>query len=57
MLVDPQDEDALADALRAAAALPVPNTAARAAAEQHDVRRQAARVEAILERAVRDRRA
>ena len=57
VLVDPLDEDALVAALRDAAALPVPNPAAREAAEQHDVRRQAARVEAILERAVRDRRA
>jgi glycosyltransferase involved in cell wall biosynthesis len=57
LLVDPTDEDALADALRAAAALPVPNDAARAAAEAHDVRLQAARVEEILLRAVRDRRA
>ena len=30
VLVDPEDEDALADALREAAALPVPNPAARA---------------------------
>jgi glycosyltransferase involved in cell wall biosynthesis len=57
VLVDPLDEDALADALRDAAALPVPNPAARAAAEGHDVRAQAARVESLLERAVRDRRA
>ena len=57
VLVDPEDETALADALRTAAALPVPNQAARAAAEQHDVRLQATRVEEILERAVRDRRA
>jgi hypothetical protein len=35
----------------------VPNDAARAAAAEHDVRRQAERVEEILERAVRDRRA
>ena len=35
--------------------LPRPNLAARAAAEAHDVKRQAERVEAILERAVRDR--
>jgi glycosyltransferase involved in cell wall biosynthesis len=56
-LVDPTDEAALAEALRTAAALPVPNPAARAAAEQHDVRLQAGRVEAILERAARDRRA
>ena len=57
VLVDPKDEAELAKALRAAAALPVPNDAARAAAEKHDVRLQAARVEEILERAVRDRRA
>ena len=57
VLVDPLDEDALEAALRTAAELPVPNPAAREAAEQHDVRRQAARVEEILERAVRDRRA
>ena len=57
VLVDPADEAALVAALRAAAALPVPNPAARDAAEQHDVRLQATRVEAILERAVRDRRA
>jgi glycosyltransferase involved in cell wall biosynthesis len=57
VLVDPLDVDALADALRAAAALPRPNDAARAAAEPHDVRLQAERVEAILERAVRGPRA
>jgi glycosyltransferase involved in cell wall biosynthesis len=57
VLVDPEDEEGLADALREASALPVPNPAARAAAEAHDVRRQAGRVEAILERAVRGRRA
>jgi glycosyltransferase involved in cell wall biosynthesis len=57
VLVDPEDETALAEALELAAALPVPNEAARAAAEQHDVRLQAAKVEEILEQAVRDRRA
>jgi len=57
VLVDPEDEDALVAALRTAAALPVPNEAARAAAEPHDVRRQAEKVESILERAVRARRA
>jgi glycosyltransferase involved in cell wall biosynthesis len=57
VLVDPLDEDALLEALRAAAALPVPNDAARQAAKLHDVRSQARRIEAILERAVRDRRA
>ena len=57
VLVDPFDEPALEAALRTAAELPVPNLAAREAAERHDVRLQAARVEEILERAVRDRRA
>ena len=57
VLVDPLDEEALVDALRDAAALPVPNPAAREAAELHDVRLQAERVEAILERAARGRRA
>ena len=51
VLVDPLDVDALADALRAAAALPCPNPAARAAAEGHDIREQARRVEQVLERA------
>jgi glycosyltransferase involved in cell wall biosynthesis len=57
VLVDPEDVDALAAALRTAAALPVPNHAARATAEEHDVKRQAARVEEILVRAARDRQA
>ncbi len=57
VLVDPADEAALAAALEAAAGLPCPNPAARAAAEQHDVRRQAEKVEEILERAARGRRA
>ena len=56
-LVDPEDEDALARALDDAAALPRPNEAARRAAAPHDVRLQAAKVEEILRRAVRDRRA
>src|SRR5437588_1127516 len=41
ILVDPADTAALARALRQAAALPVPNEAARAAAAEHDVTRQA----------------
>src|SRR5438309_2924594 len=57
ILVDPADEEALVDALRAAAALPSPNPAAREAARPHDVSRQAERVEAILRRAARGRRA
>lgn len=51
VLVDPIDEAALVEALRAAARLPRPNLAARAAAERHDVRLQAERIEAVLERA------
>ena len=51
ILVDPLDEEALVGALRAAAALPAPNRAARAAAAEHDVNRQAERIEAILDRA------
>jgi glycosyltransferase involved in cell wall biosynthesis len=57
VLVDPEDEDALVAALSAAAALRRPNPAAREAAATHDVRLQAAKVEAILARAARDRRA
>jgi glycosyltransferase involved in cell wall biosynthesis len=57
ILVDPMDEDALVEALRAAAAFPVPNPAAREAAAAHDVRRQAERLEAILLRAAGGRQA
>jgi glycosyltransferase involved in cell wall biosynthesis len=57
VLVDPLDETAIARALEQAAAYPTPNAAAREAATEHDVRRQAERVEAILLRACRDRRA
>ena len=57
VLVDPLDTAGLARALETAAALPSPNEAARRAAAEHDVRRQAGRVEEILLRAVRDRRA
>lgn len=56
VLVDPADEVALTEALARAAELPCPNEAARAAAAAHDVRLQAARIEAILERAARGRR-
>jgi glycosyltransferase involved in cell wall biosynthesis len=57
VLVDPLDVAELARALDVASRFPVPNMAARAAAAEHDVRRQAERVETILERAARDRRA
>ena len=55
VLVDPLDVGALARALESAASLPRPNDAAREAAATHDVRRQARRIEAILERVARDR--
>jgi glycosyltransferase involved in cell wall biosynthesis len=55
LLVDPLDVDELAGAMRQAAALPCPNEAARAAAAEHDVRRQAERIEAILRRACASR--
>jgi glycosyltransferase involved in cell wall biosynthesis len=61
VLVDPLDVGGLARALEQAAALPCPNDAAREATAEHDVHRQAERIEAILSRAaaarVRDRRA
>jgi glycosyltransferase involved in cell wall biosynthesis len=57
ILVDPLDEPGLTRALEAASAFPSPNEAARAAAALHDVRLQAERVEAVLLRAARDRRA
>jgi len=56
VLVDPYDDDALGVALGEAALLPRPNLAARRAAEAHDVRRQAERVEELLLRASLDRR-
>jgi glycosyltransferase involved in cell wall biosynthesis len=57
VLVDPTDLDDLERALRAAAAFPVPNPAAREAAGGHDLRLQAEKVEALLERAAAGRRA
>jgi glycosyltransferase involved in cell wall biosynthesis len=51
VLVDPEDTDGLAEALERAASLPSPNPAAREAAAEHDVKRQAARMAAVLERA------
>jgi glycosyltransferase involved in cell wall biosynthesis len=55
VLVDPTAEGELVAALDTAAALPRPNHAAREAAEAHDIRLQAARVEEILSRAAGDR--
>jgi glycosyltransferase involved in cell wall biosynthesis len=58
VLVDPLDVDDVARALEHAAALPCPNGAAREATAEHDVRRQAERIDEILSRAAaRDRRA
>ena len=57
ILVDPLDQCAIEAGLRASLELACPNEAARAVAAAHDVRLQAQRVEAILERAVRGRRA
>ena len=52
VLVDPLDVGALARGLEQAAAMPSPNESARKATAEHDVRRQAERIEAILNRAV-----
>jgi glycosyltransferase involved in cell wall biosynthesis len=57
VLIDPLDVSALARALEEAATFPSPNEAARAVAAAHHVRLQAERVEQILLRASRDRRA
>ncbi len=57
-LVDPLDVTDLARALEQAAGLPCPNEAAREATAEHDVHRQAERIETILSRAAkRDPRA
>lgn len=55
VLVDPHDDDALVAALSQAATLPRPNLAGRNVAAEHDVKRQAERVEEILLRACRGR--
>jgi glycosyltransferase involved in cell wall biosynthesis len=57
VLVDPADVDSIAAGLELAAGLPRPNQAARTEAAKHDVRLQAERIEAILDRAARGRRA
>jgi glycosyltransferase involved in cell wall biosynthesis len=51
VLVDPQDAAALPRAMELAAGKPSPNPAAREAAAKHDVKRQAARMAGVLERA------
>jgi glycosyltransferase involved in cell wall biosynthesis len=52
LLVDPDDTAGLGAALDRSAAMPSPNPAARRAAAEHDVKRQAARMTAVLERAI-----
>ncbi len=51
VLVDPEDTPGLVSALQHAAAMPSPNPAARQVAAAHDVKRQAAQMMAVLERA------
>jgi glycosyltransferase involved in cell wall biosynthesis len=55
VLVDPLDHDALAAALRQAAAMPTPNPQARAAAAAHDVRVQVGRMAEVLAAAAASR--
>jgi glycosyltransferase involved in cell wall biosynthesis len=50
-LVDPLDVGSIHAGLEHAVSLPSPNPAARAAAAEHDVRRQVARMEEVLRRA------
>ena len=54
VLVDPEDDSALRAALGRTAEMPTPNSAAREAAEAHDVKVMAARMSAVLERAAAD---
>jgi glycosyltransferase involved in cell wall biosynthesis len=54
VLVDPSAVDGLTAALDRATALASPNPAGRLAASEHDVARQAARMERVLARAVGD---
>jgi glycosyltransferase involved in cell wall biosynthesis len=51
VLIDPEDTDALLAALERTGAMPSPNPAAREAAKAHDVKRQAALMAEVLERA------
>lgn len=52
VLVDPTDDAGLAAALERAASMPSPNSAARAAAAEHDVRLQAGKMAEVLESTV-----
>jgi glycosyltransferase involved in cell wall biosynthesis len=51
VLIDPTDPAAMKAALELAASKPSPNPAAREAAAEHDVQRQAARISSVLESA------
>jgi glycosyltransferase involved in cell wall biosynthesis len=51
VLVDPASVESIADGMRAALRLPSPNAAAREVAREHDLRRQAERIERVLRRA------
>jgi glycosyltransferase involved in cell wall biosynthesis len=51
VLVDPRDPKDLVHGLVAASKLPSPNAAAREAAAEHDAKKQAAKMAAVLERA------
>ena len=51
VLVDPESVESIAGGMESASQLPVPNAAARAAAAEHDVKRQAERIERVLEAA------
>jgi glycosyltransferase involved in cell wall biosynthesis len=48
VLVDPESVESIAAGMDTAARLPIPNSAARAAAADHDVRIQAERIERVL---------
>ncbi len=50
VLVDPESVDSIESGLRAAAGLPSPNPAARAAAAKHDVKVEARRIGELLEK-------
>jgi glycosyltransferase involved in cell wall biosynthesis len=56
VLVDPSDVDDIEHGLRRAAGMPRPNLAARTVALSHDVRRQVARIDALLRDSVELRR-
>lgn len=53
VLVDPTSEEEIAAALDSAARLPCPNEAGIAAASEHGLRAQAAKIEEVLERAIK----